>query len=36
MYEKLDGQTCLAAKGCIGYASLIGLMANMPGGHTRV
>lgn len=21
MYEKLDGQTCLAAKGCIGYAS---------------
>lgn len=36
MYEKLDGKQCLAAKGCIGYASEIGLMANMPGSHQRV
>lgn len=36
MYEKMEGQTCLAAKGCIGYASEIGLMANMPGGHQQV
>ena len=36
MYEKLDGQTCLAAKGCIGYASEIGLMANTQGTHQRV
>ena len=36
MYEKIDGQVCLAAKGCIAYASSIGLLANMPGQHQRV
>lgn len=36
MYEKLDGQTCLGAKGIIAYASLIGLMANPPGSHTSL
>ena len=36
MYEKLDGQSCLAAKGAIGYASYIGLQANPPGSHTKL
>lgn len=36
MYETVDGQTCLGAKGAIGYASQIGLMANQPGSHIKL
>lgn len=36
MFEKIDGQTCLAIKGGIAYASEIGLQVNMPGSHTKV
>lgn len=36
MFEKIDGQACLAIKGGIAYASEIGLQVNMPGSHTKV
>jgi hypothetical protein len=36
MYEKFPGQTCIGAKGFIGYASQIGLMANPPGSQTEL
>lgn len=36
MYAKLPGKTCIAAKGAIGYASEIGLMANQPGSQTKL
>lgn len=36
MFQKLDGQKCLGAAFIKAYASLIGLMANMAGVHTKV
>ena len=36
MYDKVGGSTCIGAKGAIGYASEIGLMANQPGGYTKL
>lgn len=36
MLGQLHDQQCIGSAGLFGYASLIGLMANPPGSHTRL